>query len=605
MKHFGKNALASLLVIILGGAVIGCFEASAARGAKPTLQSLAIAVPPTKTIYTRNEALNLSGLVVTGTYSDNTTKTEIVSAAHVSGYNADATGQQTLTVTVSGKTATLSVTVNAPASLKYEEIADYIKNMQGGGAADVPVLLIIDADLANEGWASILSVINEVGKYVALDVSACTIEETEFDPGAGAGADKITALVLPDAVKSVKNGAYDADSNTYIASFRAFTSLKAVSLPAATFIGDYAFYGCASLGSVSLPAATSIGQRAFYDCTRLEAVSLPAVTSIGDYAFSGCTRLGSANLPMATSIGYRAFRNCMSLGSVSLPVATDISYGAFHNCTSLKSVSLPAATSIGGAAFDNCTSLEAVSLPAVTSIGDYAFYDCASLGAVSLPAATSIGQRAFYDCTRLGSANMPSATSIGNAAFDGCTRLGSVSLDAATSIGDYAFSGCYELESVNLPAAISIGQRAFYGTRLGSVSLPAAVSIGQRAFYGTRLVSVNLPAATAIGDYAFYGTRLGSVSLPAATSIGGAAFGGCYGLGSVSLPATPPTIGDIFYTTGYTATGSTGNITIVVPNDAVSTYTSTWDVDRKTPAGGNTGKYGFDHKAVTITNIAQ
>jgi hypothetical protein len=79
------------------------------------LQSIAITSPPTKTTYTVGESLDLTGLVVTGTYSDNSTQTETVSASNVSGYNADTIGQQTLTVTVNGKTATFVVTMNSAA----------------------------------------------------------------------------------------------------------------------------------------------------------------------------------------------------------------------------------------------------------------------------------------------------------------------------------------------------------------------------------------------------------------------------------------------------------------------------------------------------------
>jgi hypothetical protein len=82
-----------------------------------TLQSIAITSQPTKTVYVQGETLNLSGLVVTGTYSDGTTKAETVSLSSISGYNSNTVGQQTLTVTVGGKTTTFTVTVN-PAVLQ-------------------------------------------------------------------------------------------------------------------------------------------------------------------------------------------------------------------------------------------------------------------------------------------------------------------------------------------------------------------------------------------------------------------------------------------------------------------------------------------------------
>lgn len=67
--------------------------------------------------YIAGEDLDLTGLKVTATYSDNTTKDVAISDVTVSGYDKDATGTQTVTVTYEGKTATFDVTV-APAFMK-------------------------------------------------------------------------------------------------------------------------------------------------------------------------------------------------------------------------------------------------------------------------------------------------------------------------------------------------------------------------------------------------------------------------------------------------------------------------------------------------------
>lgn len=79
----------------------------------PTLVSIAVTTPPNKVSYTVGDALDLSGLVVTGTYSDGSTAVETITAADVGGFNPSATGTQMLTVTFEGKTATFTVTVAA------------------------------------------------------------------------------------------------------------------------------------------------------------------------------------------------------------------------------------------------------------------------------------------------------------------------------------------------------------------------------------------------------------------------------------------------------------------------------------------------------------
>ena len=74
--------------------------------------SIAVTTPPAKTEYFVGETLDLSGLVVTGTWSDGSEETLEVTEAHISGFDsgAPATGQ-VVTVTVEGLTATFTVTI--------------------------------------------------------------------------------------------------------------------------------------------------------------------------------------------------------------------------------------------------------------------------------------------------------------------------------------------------------------------------------------------------------------------------------------------------------------------------------------------------------------
>lgn len=74
-----------------------------------TIRSISIKTKPTKLIYLRGEPLDLTGLVVRATYSDNTKG--YVSDYQVSGYDPSKLGEQTISVTLSGKTASFKVTV--------------------------------------------------------------------------------------------------------------------------------------------------------------------------------------------------------------------------------------------------------------------------------------------------------------------------------------------------------------------------------------------------------------------------------------------------------------------------------------------------------------
>ena len=96
----------------------------------PTLQSIAIATPATKLTYTVGDSLDISGMVVTGTYDNGSTKTETVTDTDVTGFDSSApAASQTLTVTVGGKIATYTIAINAapvtnatisPASASYD-----------------------------------------------------------------------------------------------------------------------------------------------------------------------------------------------------------------------------------------------------------------------------------------------------------------------------------------------------------------------------------------------------------------------------------------------------------------------------------------------------
>lgn len=110
------DSLASLAGKTVTGKRINAYEALKSL-APITLESIAIATPATKLSYTVGDLLDISGLVITGTYSDNSTTTETITAINVSGFDSSvpATGQ-VLTITINGKTATYAIDIVASLS---------------------------------------------------------------------------------------------------------------------------------------------------------------------------------------------------------------------------------------------------------------------------------------------------------------------------------------------------------------------------------------------------------------------------------------------------------------------------------------------------------
>jgi uncharacterized repeat protein (TIGR02543 family) len=448
------------------------------------------------------------------------------------------------------------------------DLRDYIVNAAGGDSADDPIELpAVDINLADGGWTDLLTAISGAGKYVALDLSECTMAGTEFDPGtADTGESKIVSLVLPNAATSVKAGSRYGDN---AGTFRFFTALTSVTGKVKT-IGENAFIYHAALETVDFPEATTIGDNAFYVCSNLTTVTLTAATTIGENAFNNCSKLEEVKLPKAETIGVSAFNGCTSLEEVTLDKATTIGDYAFSSCDNLTTVNLPKAIDIGARAFQSCSKLEEVNLPEATTIGDNAFSTCPSLTEVKLPKVETIGNDAFRDCTALKQIELP-ATTIGGWAFNGCTALIEVKLPNATTIGlnsneqggGSVFGNCTALKTVSLPEATSIGATAFDGcTALKTVDLPKAISIWNGAFRDcTALEVLNLPEVTNIQYQVFQDTGT-DIAL------------------TITLGSTAPTLGSAPFNNAGAKT-----VNVRVPDGESAGYDSTWITKLKS---GNT-----------------
>jgi hypothetical protein len=502
------------------------------------------------------------------------------------------------------------------------DVAQYLNEHTGGNSAANSILLPLAYDLgympeAGSGWQNLLDVIAAAGKYVALDLSACTMDGTDFDPANSVttGKDKIVSIDLPDVAASIAGAS--SGSSGFSGSFGYFSSLTAVTAKYVLTVGNQAFYDPAnhpnnnpsavsSLTTVSFSASAEISYNPFNGCLNLttfklfgtgplsviedgkavvrnntELITYPSasgnitintITSISDNAFARCANLTGVSFPAVTSVAYNAFQACNNIESVSFGAMTSANISFDLSRSKLKNVSFAVATSIGNNTFNDCTNLESVYIPAATSIGDNAFRNCTSLESVDFPVVTSIGSDAFNACTSLESVSFPAVTSIDLRAFYNCTSLESVSFPAATSIGDFAFYGCTSLTSVSFPASANIYYNPFGGcinltnitvTGIGSLSVSEGGKVLLRngmalVAYPSASGTITMNAITSIGVGAFDSCNLESVSFPAVTSIGIEAFYQCTGLESVSFPAAT-SIGD------YAFIGCTSLTNVFIP----------------------------------------
>jgi hypothetical protein len=99
--------LTAMAVLLAGFLLAGCGDNSS-----PSAESLRIGAPPSKTVYSIGETLDLAGLSVVCRYSDGAESALAVSASDVKGFDSSATVQdQVLTVSKSGLTAQFTVHV--------------------------------------------------------------------------------------------------------------------------------------------------------------------------------------------------------------------------------------------------------------------------------------------------------------------------------------------------------------------------------------------------------------------------------------------------------------------------------------------------------------
>jgi hypothetical protein len=230
------------------------------------------------------------------------------------------------------------------------EINAYLASEQQFKNGNDTLLVVCDKENApGLTWNELVQAMS--GKSIMLDLSASTLNMSAQQSFVMPVPDSVKKLILPRAAQKITMPAPQFPFNN---------TLKEVSGLNVTLIDQYAMR-CTVLETASFPAATTIGQYAFYGCLMLKTAYFPAVTDIGLMAFGECDVLETAHFPAVTTIGPDAFWGCDALETAHFPAATTIGAGAFYESLLLKTVNIPLAESIGGRAFFLCR-LETVSI---------------------------------------------------------------------------------------------------------------------------------------------------------------------------------------------------------------------------------------------------
>jgi hypothetical protein len=298
-----------------------------------------------------------------------------------------------------------------------------------------------DTDGTNDVWATINSTVQSAGKYVILDLSACTAKHGGTDD-------------------TVAGYSFQPTSQNYFNIIWNNEYMKGIVLPSGLLtIGEYAFSGCEFLTSVTIPdGVTSIGQTAFKNCSGFNSISVAdtvavnrisipnTVTTIGNGCFAYCTGLTGVSLPAnVTSIGNNVFAYCYALSNVNIQGAvSSIGESAFNSCN-LSTISIPSGvTSIGIAAFSGNENLSSVYIAgSVTSFADSVFSRCNALNSITFGVGSNITSAwsdpvfsiySYYiDGEDYIDEFIYTGTSLWNAYQSGASRAGTYTLDFATN----------------------------------------------------------------------------------------------------------------------------------------------------------------------------
>jgi hypothetical protein len=119
-----------------------------------------------KVLYRVNEPIDLSGLVITGHYSDDTTRREIITTANISGFDSSKPGAREVTVTVGRQKAYFTVNVYEATSLTINLASDLQIEISGlPKRTDENPDQIISLSLGRKNGLSDMVIISAAGNF--------------------------------------------------------------------------------------------------------------------------------------------------------------------------------------------------------------------------------------------------------------------------------------------------------------------------------------------------------------------------------------------------------------------------------------------------------
>jgi hypothetical protein len=188
--------------------------------------------------------------------------------------------------------------------------------------ADKPYTAALGAINAAANGREVSAIIEKAGKYVTLDLSACSVPKGVISDMSYIKDNVfIKGIILPNVLVTIEDNAFD--------NCKEIVSIMIPPLVAS--VSQYAFGLCSSLETITVArnnSAYSSVDGALFNKDKTTLVLYPEGKS-GDYTIPSSV----------TTIGEGAFNNCDGLTGVTIPSSVaSIGEGGFNNCNGLTSI---------------------------------------------------------------------------------------------------------------------------------------------------------------------------------------------------------------------------------------------------------------------------
>lgn len=533
---------------------------------------------PDKTTYYQGELFDSTGLAVSQTYNDGTSET--ITNYELSGFDSSSAGTKTITVTVSGKSATFKISVSEasitaisvttmPSKVNYHIGKEFdstgivvTATASDGNTIDVT------KDCTYSGFDS--SSPKQCGITVHYGSFTCTFEVTIMQP------ERISDIFCQGKYYFVGD-ALDlkvyyitveySDGSEEVTS--GYTIENKALLEAGVIPINVEYFGVAITSNVTVYSSLliHIGSPNYEDVTAEFDIDANTLTisgtgkftyslsdsleksdiSIPDSLYKRCTKMvfgdGITGIRSGFSSSFKklesiVFSNTIAeieRGNFSIFLGTKLEFpssiktilgGVFYSCPNLTELLFhDGLQTIEGGTFNECPKLKNIVFPtSLTSLSSGAFSG-ATIDNVEIGNADSIFNSSGIFIPNCKNLIIRGGTIDGTNGTKLLSALENLTLKSTVKFtGTSHFTPCSStLKTVTIEDGITVIPTSCFANcgKITEITIPASViNIGDNAFYNTSLKNLVIPdGVQTIGAQAFRGTQLTNVSIPASVTV--------------------------------------------------------------------------------------